>query len=240
MGIVPWVERSHAQADDATVLRDAIVAAETDYEQSQQAVVAENQPAITHAQPPIDAHPANEPITDSSSLNKPVDFMQTQLVEIPFRGQYVTQLGSISAPLLILVEAISTQQSRYPFESADAKIFEDMLRAIAWRRQDVCLGVLPPASAPSMFSDSVSDSFSGSFSGSKSSVVGDLCQTHRDAVLLFCHSLPDSLNSDDLIVPLAREGMMAWQLPHPTLLRESPVRKRQAWNVLKAARARLG
>ena len=33
--------------------------------------------------------------------------------------------------------------------------------------------------------------------------------------------------------------MLAWQLPHPALLRESPERKRQAWNVLKAARARL-
>jgi len=44
---------------------------------------------------------------------------------------------------------------------------------------------------------------------------------------------------DELMVPMIRKSMLAWQLPHPALLRESPKRKRQAWNVLKAARARL-
>jgi len=72
--------------------------------------------------------------------------MQTPLIEFSFRGKRCTQLGKSDALLLILVEANSTQQSQYPFEPADAKIFDDMLRAIAWRRQDVCLGVLPPSS----------------------------------------------------------------------------------------------
>jgi len=154
--------------------------------------------------------------------------MQTPLIEIPFRGKHCTQLGKSEALLLVLVEANSTQQNQYPFEPADAKVFEDMLRAIAWRRQDVCLAVLPPASAPPILDNDNVQS------------VSDLCKPHRDAVLLFRQSVPETNNVEELVVPLAREGMLAWQLPHPALLRKSPERKRQAWNVLKAARARLG
>jgi len=153
--------------------------------------------------------------------------VHTPLIAIPFRGQYCTQLGKADAALLILVEAVSSQQKQYPFESTDAKLFDDMLRAIAWRRQDVCLGVL----APALQTDLVS--------ADNTACVADLCKPHRDAVLLFRHVLPETLDANELMVPMQRASMRAWQLPHPALLRESPTRKRQAWNVLKAARACL-
>jgi len=230
MNIVPWVERSWLErsaegtvelpdnaADAAQSLCDTVVAAESE---------AAKQEAHKVEQLTAPAH------TTVASSADPTDLMHTPLVEIPFRGKRCTQLGKSDALLLILVESVSTQQSQYPFEPADAKIFDDMLRAIAWRRQDVCLGVLPPLSAPSLFVDNEMDS--------KAPTVSDLCQPHRDAVLLFKQSVPDTSNVDELLVPLARKSMLAWQLPHPCLLRESAQLKRQAWNVLKAARAQLG
>jgi len=215
MGIVPWVERapwverSTDQTDAATALCDTLVEAEKSVVQNHVLSQSASQ-------------------SKSESCSNPADFMQTPLIEIPFRGKRCTQLGKTDALLLILVEANSTHQNQYPFEPADAKIFDDMLRSISWRRQDVCLGVLPPLSEPALLVDKNAPS------------VSDLCKPHRDAVLLFRQSLPETNNVEELIVPLARKGMLAWQLPHPALLRESPERKRQAWNVLKAARTRLG
>jgi len=227
MGIVPWVEHSVVQSDDATTLRDAIVVAE-----AQPVTASQNADQGVMQGEKMDQTAEHQQDTlatqhESTPGVEPVDFMQTPLVEIPFRGKHCTQLGKDDAMLLILVEANSTQQNQYPFEPADARIFDDMLRAIAWRRQDVCLAVLPPSAAPSLFVDD------------NAPRVSDLCKPHRDAVLVFRQSVPDHTNPDELTVPLTRKGMLAWQLPHPALLRESPQRKRQAWNVLKAARARL-
>lgn len=241
MGIVPWVERSachptaamgnsevtpEVEPDAAITLRDSIVANEL----HQKNKLDQKNELHQHngLDPNVALDPNNETLSSgAASIAEPTDFMQTPLVEIPFRGKLCMQLGKSDALLLILVEAVSTQQNQYPFEPADAKVFDDMLRAIAWRRQDVCLGVLPPSSAPSLIVDN------------NALTVSDLCKPHRDAVLLFRQSVPDTRNVDELILPLERAGMLAWQLPHPALLREYPERKRQAWNVLKAARARL-
>jgi uracil-DNA glycosylase len=155
------------------------------------------------------------------------DFMHTPLLAMPFRGQLCTQLGKKDSPLLILVEALSLSQSQYPFEPADAKLFDDMLRSIAWRRQDTCLGVLEPSTQSLALNDE------------PAAVVAQLCQTHRDVALVFRLQLPDTESVDDLAIDFNRPGLKAWQLPHPSLLRNSPQRKRQAWNVLKAARALL-
>lgn len=155
------------------------------------------------------------------------DFMQTPLLAMPFRGQLCTQLGKSDSPLLILVEALSLSQSQYPFEPADAKLFDDMLRSIAWRRQDTCLGVLEPSVQSLALNDE------------PAAMVSHLCKTHRDVALVFKLQLPDTESADELSIELNRPGLKAWQLPHPSLLRESPQRKRQAWNVLKAARALL-
>ena len=242
MGIVPWVARSTNDSHPATRPDDALVVTDnsnaqnpastlTNAASAQQAPLEVTQIITTEAQSTGASIATEEQSGDALTTDSSgdfVDFMQTPLVEIPFRGKRCTQLGNRDALLLILVEANSTQQTQYPFEPADAKLFDDMLRAIAWRRQDVCLGVLPPVSAPSLFVDS------------NTPLVSDLCKPHRDAVLLFRQSVPDTHDTDDLLVPLARADMLAWQLPHPALLRDSPERKRQAWHVLKAARARLG
>ena len=229
MGIVPWVTRSTvsggAQPVESKPITERELAsvkeqvAQLEHAANLQQTSASMQTPVAESIVRADKTPV---VTDQAG------FLQTPLVEIPFRGQSCTQLGKSDAPLLILVEATSTTQKQYPFEPKDAKIFEDMLRAIAWRRQDVCLAVLPPVHEPWLLANDGGP------------CVADLCKAHRDAVLLFRHQLTESLNVDDLTVPLIRDGMFAWQLPHPAKLRESPARKRQAWNVLKAARARLG
>lgn len=216
MGIVPWVDRTKIPTPSLVSEPSENPALQTVVE----TVLREERMADVAAS----AQPA---ASVKSRVSTPAELMQIPLVEIPFRGQICTQLGKADAPLLILVEAISNQQKQYPFEATDAKLFDDMLRAINWRRQDVCLAVLPPTHQTDLAPVE------------NGPCVADVCKPHRDAVLLFRHSVPLSLNADELLVPMERESMPAWQLPHPALLRESPDRKRQAWNVLKAARARL-
>jgi len=249
MGIVPWVSRDDVAINDGAVaqlMREVETAEQSD---NQIPVAA---PLSTPVAMPAAAsvtHLAAEPVAtkQADAGSRPdslaLKLMQTRLVEIPFRGQRCAQLGKSDAPLLILVEAISTQQKQYPFEAKDAKLFDDMLRSIAWRRQDVCLAVLPPAGNSLMLEEAgdLSTDLSANKSTEHSAVpcVADVCKPHRDAVLLFRMSLPETLNTDELVVPMERKSMMAWQLPHPAMLRESPNRKRQAWNVLKAVRQRL-
>jgi len=193
MGIVPWVERFREPSDAADMPGGADVSgADAKVQPDAAARLCD---AIAAGELG-DTDNALQPASVSSS--EPPDLLHTPLVEIPFRGKRCTQIGKLDALLLILVEANSTQQSQYPFEPADAKIFEDMLRAIGWRRQDVCLGVLPPSSSPSLFADT------------DAPLVSDLCQPHRDAVLLFRHSVPETLSLDGvegvdkLLVPLGR------------------------------------
>lgn len=250
MGIVPWIERTNVlpselvlgASDEAIegggskVHPDVEVDIHSRVGSDSQAAVSSAIQADTPVTPVTPVTPADMQYSSSeiaAVTALPANLMQIPLVEIPFRGQICSQLGKSSAPLLILVEALSNQQKQYPFEPTDAKLFDDMLRAIAWRRQDVCLAVLPP----SQQSDLAPTADLAPTEGGP--CVADLCKPHRDAVLLFRHTMPETLNTDELLVPMERAGMMAWQLPHPALLQESPTRKRQAWNVLKAARARL-
>jgi len=216
MGLVPWIERVQNPVPDATP--EATVTADTE------TVAAGFQ--IPEA-PNVETHLSKPQTQELQIATRPQDFMQTPLLAMPFRGQLHTQLGKNDSPLLILVEALSLSQSQYPFEPADAKLFDDMLRSIAWRRQDTCLGVLEPNDQSLALDDE------------PAALVSTLCKPHRDVALVFRLQLPDTENVDDLTMELGRPGLKAWQLPHPSLLRESPQRKRQAWNVLKTARAFL-
>jgi len=212
MGLVPWVERVHTQEQDLAPTPEP-----------NQTLTPESNQTAKPAVLPEQALPRTA--TTGSGVEQ--DIMQTPLLAMPFRGQLCTQLGKKDSPLLILVEALSLSQSQYPFEPADAKLFDDMLRSIAWRRQDTCLGVLEPSTQSLALNDE------------PAAVVAQLCQTHRDVALVFRLQLPDTESVDALAIDFNRPGLKAWQLPHPSLLRNSPQRKRQAWNVLKAARALL-
>ncbi len=273
MGLVPWVLRS---TKNATVPRDTgspepvstgqlghlqtkpgLVDQTTEACKLRTVIAAASQHAAPErvterpVEPPVKSiadRQAPTPVAQSSPVAQSNDLLRTPLVSIPFRGRYCTQLGNPDASLLILVEAISTQQSQYPFEPADAKVFEDMLRAISWRRQDVCLAVVQPMAQGSLVADE------------QGACVADLIRSPRDAVLFFGLQVPQTQNVDELLVSMShthkadaestgeqnntdtpsQSSLRAWQLPHPALLRESPDRKRQAWEVLKAARARLG
>ena len=212
MGLVPWIDRVQVQEQSPMLTLEASHELEPE---STQAPLSET------ASTPKTPHSVN----DSAQAQQ--DLLQVPLLAMPFRGQLCTQLGKSDSPLLILVEALSLSQSQYPFEPTDAKLFDDMLRSIGWRRQDTCLGVLEPNVQSLALNDE------------PGAVVSQLCKTHRDVALVFKLRLPDTDNVDDLSIELNRPGLKAWQLPHPSLLRESPQRKRQAWNVLKTARAFL-
>ena len=216
MGLVPWVDRVQLQEQSPLPRSEAKPELELESE------------SISKLAEPLES--ASESMSKIAATHTPLaqpDFMHVPLLAMPFRGQLCTQLGKSDSPLLILVEALSLSQSQYPFEPTDAKLFDDMLRSIGWRRQDTCLGVLEPNVQSLALNDE------------PGAVVSQLCKTHRDVALVFKLRLPDTDNVDDLSIELNRPGLKAWQLPHPSLLRESPQRKRQAWNVLKTARAFL-
>lgn len=215
VGLVPWVERSS----------ECIVAVETELETQDASVVvsAETSAPIT---PPIP-----EPLSKTSSATVAItdeieQLLHSPLVRMPFRGDTTSVLGHPDSPLLVLVEATNMQQSAYPFEPQDARLFDDMLRAIHWRRQTICLAVIPPLNQLSVATES-------------SDTVNTLLKNHRDAVLVFKSNVPDFMQADDHLLDIRRPGTLAWQLPHPEVLRANPAKKRQAWNVLKAARNHL-
>jgi len=215
MGLVPWVLREHAEAKVTRATSDEGLAVAVDSAITADVITTE---AVTADLAPQSA---------VTSTSEPVSLLDAVLFGVPFRGKLVETLGNPDAPLLIVVEATSTSQQQYPFETVDAKLFDDMLRAISWRRQDTCLAVIQ--SGGSQLDVTIE----------KQSTVGDLVKNHRDAVLVFRQAMPETEDADKLRIDIERPHMPAWQLPHPALLRSSPARKRQAWNVLKAARASL-
>jgi len=202
MGLVPWIARNGDARNGDT---------RTEVERNGTEISL--QPLATSPQ-------------QTTSVEAP-SFETLPLIGIPFRGNTVMSLGNQDAALLVLVEPVSTTQKQFPFESPDAKLFDDMLRGISWRRQEICLGVV--SRLDSQLPGTVDTN----------ATVADLTKAPREAVLVFSHRLPESENPDDLRIFFQRKQMPVWQIPHPALLRESPARKRQAWNVLKAARACL-
>ena len=210
MGLVPWIERGLTVETDTPSF-------DTQPDQGSIAVLPSAE--LNADDDRIKSTASDTVVTES--------FESLPLLGMPFRGQTVFSLGNVDAPLLVLVEVCSTAQKQYPFDAADAKLFDDMLRGISWRRQDICLAVVCASGAQL------------NVTVDNNPCVSDVTKTHRDAVLVFRHSLADSHNPDDLRLVFQRQNTPVWQLPHPALLREVPARKRQAWNVLKAARACL-
>ena len=236
MGITPWVNRQTVVAQAAS-----------------QAIAVEPTPVVAPAATPTakpTAKPATEikpaPLAVSAASPLPVDvepvsvpnFIDYPLVAMPFRGAQHVQLGKAHSPLLILVEACALEQAQYPFEAADAKMFDDMLRAIAWQRQHVCLALLAHRDALLRANDASLAPQSDSV-GLPGAVVKDVMSKPRDAVLLFSQDVPVGSNIDDLRVEVSGITTPIWRLPHPALLRREPTLKRLAWTVLKAARAAI-
>ncbi len=232
MGITPWVNRQ-------TVVAQA----------TSQALAVEPTPTAMPAEAPA-AIPAAElkplPLDVSAAAPVPVevepvsvpDFLDYPLVAMPFRGAQHVQLGKAHSPLLILVEACALEQAQYPFEAADAKMFDDMLRAIAWQRQHVCLALLAHPDALLQANDVTLAPQPGSV-GLPGAVVKDVMSKPRDAVLLFSQDVPVGSKIDDQRVEVSGIATPIWRLPHPALLRREPTLKRLAWTVLKAARAAI-
>ncbi len=233
MGIVPWVERRHISAD--------IVVGESVIPEPATTVPATTIPEAAIPEAAISAVAAHPTIPTSPSSSDAIQlapWLATPLLSMPFKGSLRARLGRSDAPLLVLVEKCSSAQSAYPFEPADAKIFEDMLRAIEWQKQNVCLALLPSmalqANGGNLVDTPISDK-----------TLTDLLGQQIRVILHFTHEISDSVNRlESMKIPdqssvTVSSSLKIWQLPHPSLLRAQPDRKRAAWNVLKAAKAHL-
>jgi uracil-DNA glycosylase len=144
---------------------------------------------------------------------------EQQLASILQRDTPITHLGNRDAQVLAIFETPAQSAAGLPLENSDSQLFDAMLQAIGLARRDVCLCVLTAVA------------------GSATTTVSDLDLTQRRAMLLFVAELDTAEDERLHRFTASVHGTPGWRLPHPALLLREPLRKRQAWNVLKAVRA---
>ena len=146
------------------------------------------------------------------------------LAPFVYRGQTLTRVGSEAAPLLIVVER-GAPADGLPLTGEAAELFERMLRSVGLTRRDTRQCVLS--------SEPASDG---------ADTVGAFATAPYRAVLVLMQELGGELGAADCRFVLDGTGAASpgWCLPHPDRLLREPLRKAQAWQVLKALRQHLG
>ncbi len=246
MGIVPWVEHKHVSSTSMGGESAAATGLVERLSSELESQLVHDDSATRHKQAPetrlvSDAKAASPPHKSTGVDATPVtngSWIDTALVSMSFKGNMHVRLGRSDAPLLILAEQCGSSQTQYPFEATDAKMFDDMLRAISWNKRDVCLALLPGTDVPNTHANGDTQA------SSQGKCVCDLLGQHIKVILIFVHEIDESQNPSDSLKTLDRDALVSsslkiWQLPHPALLRSQPGRKRQAWNILKAAQTQL-
>ncbi len=201
MGLVPWVER--------TSLTTPV---------SAEVTIATKATAITAA--------SEYESPGSVSLNAIEQCLPTLTLRgINYRGAAQSWIGTELAPVLVLIEsAENALAADLPFVAAEARMFDEMMRAIDLTRRDLCIGVLAKPSNSNDLSTAVV-------------ATGNLPE--RQVILLFCQTLDVSDDASQHRFEIPGSQATGWRLPHPALMQQQAARKRQAWNVLKAVRATL-
>jgi len=135
-------------------------------------------------------------------------------------------IGNVSAPLLVVVETAELIVTT-PLAGDAAQLFEQMMRSIDVTRAAVCQCAISTNSA------SVAN---------ESETLSSLVSLERAVGLVLTHEIDDnedpSAHAFDLVID-GRNPLPMWRIPHPDLLLAQPLRKRQAWQILKAVRRAL-
>ena len=132
-------------------------------------------------------------------------------------------IGHAQAPLLVVVET-TDMSLKAPLTGDAAQLFEQMMRSIDVTRGSVCQCAV------------LAD---GGEAESGQATVSSLVSTQLVAGLLLCHEIDDleAASAHAFSLPLAgRNALPMWRIPHPDILLTQPLKKRQAWQALKAVR----
>ncbi len=165
----------------------------------------------------------SEPAVDRAPISAiPHDLLDRPIAAFVRRGATVLETGGADARVLVVVErGPGTPPDGSPLAGEAASLLQLMLRAIDLERTDVSL-CLP---APDGVSGPPVRELAG---GSRRTIVWLVHDVETNAV--------GEIAGDEKLRSL---GLAAWRLPHPELLLERPLLKREAWQALKGVRRRL-
>lgn len=135
-------------------------------------------------------------------------------------------IGHAEAPLLVVVETHELLVTA-PLTGDAAQLFEQMMRSIDVTRGAVCQCAVPANANNAEFGQAT---------------VSSLVSLHCAAGILLSHDIDDveDASAHAFSLPVAgRNDLPMWRIPHPDILLSHPLKKRQAWQALKAVRQRL-
>lgn len=235
MGIVPWVLRDTTSnplvsisGATTTAVSEAV---STDTAESELAVVS-----------PDAASSADLAAPGGSISSLPADLAELSaalpgkaITALNIRGNWQNSLGSLDASVLVVVQppTDSAVIAELPLSNQEAQLFEQMLRAIGLTRKDITQCVLQTASE---------DTVAGggeAVAAMESATVETLSGGSVRAVLLLQSDIGESEVAAEHQFAFGSASIPAWRLPHPARLLSEPMRKRQAWQILKAVRCVL-
>jgi len=132
-------------------------------------------------------------------------------------------IGHTQAPLLVIVESDENPMSA-PLAGDAAQLFEQMMRSIDITRGSVCQCCIASTTALDI--------------PGKDTIASQV-SIDRLAGIVLTHEIDDneqaSAHAFQLQLP-DRNALPMWRIPHPDILLTHPLRKRQAWQALKAVR----
>ena len=132
-------------------------------------------------------------------------------------------IGHTEAPLLVVVETHELLVTA-PLVGDAAQLFEQMMRSIDVTRGSVCQCAVPAGA---------------NVAEPGQATVSSLVSIHRAAGILLTHEFEDveTASAHVMTLPVAgRNALPMWRIPHPDILLTQPLKKRQAWQALKAVR----
>ena len=207
---------------------------------------APEQPAAPRIEPesvpvPVPAAapvPTSAPAPRAAAATPPLSARRAAAFER--RGIRVVETNPGSGTVLVAVErGAGTRPGLPPLEGEPAELFALMLRSIGLGRTDVSLCALD-GPEPGTEQDGTPAN-AGATGETAGPALRELLGGPRRTVLLLVHDAGEAGPVDvDGDAALRALGVAAFRVPHPTLLLERPVAKREAWAALKAVRRRLG
>lgn len=148
-----------------------------------------------------------------------------KLINFEHRGSLTHYLGRPEATLLVVSEADSRISGNVPWSKDESQLFDLMMRAIELTPDQ--LQVCSVAGDQGMNAEHVSN-----YS------VSDLCNARTRAIVFFDRHLENEDCQGDYH-EFKSFGLPMWRILHPCNLLLEPIRKRMAWESLKAINAIL-
>jgi len=224
MGLVPWVERhglTSVSASEHPVerVRDGSELADVQATNLSDGGAPAQQKSAARVD---DIESRGASLVYPDDVNALATWLPQQaLAEFDHRGTVKTGLGNADAPILVIMDQPALQAEEQPLAQSDANLLDNMLQAISLSRRDIYLCSLVASAEANC------------------TVLSELEHADCRAVLLFVSALGAQEDAAAHRFAFGTAGFPAWRLPHPMLLQREPLRKRQAWNVLKALRTEL-